>query len=396
MTNRTPDKTTRKAQRKRLPETTRLKVWVRCGGRCVICNRYLLDDGVLGLEVTIGQLAHIVGQSSDVRSPRSQHPLPLDERDDPDNLVLICPTEHLPIDRPELTGIVDRDVLVRIKHEHEARIEHLTGLGHDRRTVVIRLVGNLRSAAVDVSREAVATATLKSASRFPTYELGGQRQGVEVDLRALPGEEQADAAYYEAGMRRIDEVLSRELHPVIEQNRIDAHLSVFAFGRLPLLVYLGSRLDDTVRADIYERHRDGSWNWRTTGRKLKFTTENPRVGTRTDAVTVVLNLTGTIGLGELPDITDDTTTYVVAPVGIDGSNGLFRRREDLEAFELEFRALLGRIERERKNAVIHLFAAAPVSAAVTIGRCHAQGVHAPLVTYDRVAGVGYQEALQLH
>jgi hypothetical protein len=33
------------------------------------------------------------------------------------------------------------------------------------------------------------------------------------------------------------------------------HLSVFAFARLPLLVYLGSCLDDTIATDIYQRHR---------------------------------------------------------------------------------------------------------------------------------------------
>lgn len=36
-----------------IKETDRRKVWVRCGGRCVICNRYLLDDGLVGKEVSL-------------------------------------------------------------------------------------------------------------------------------------------------------------------------------------------------------------------------------------------------------------------------------------------------------------------------------------------------------
>jgi hypothetical protein len=50
-----------RGRRKALDPVERLKVWVRAGGRCIICNRYLLEGQLSAREVTFGELAHIVG-----------------------------------------------------------------------------------------------------------------------------------------------------------------------------------------------------------------------------------------------------------------------------------------------------------------------------------------------
>ena len=52
----------RGGRRRSIPATERLKLWVRSGGRCVICNRYLLEGSLSYRELTFGELAHIVGQ----------------------------------------------------------------------------------------------------------------------------------------------------------------------------------------------------------------------------------------------------------------------------------------------------------------------------------------------
>ncbi len=56
--------------RKKIPEKERLKLWVRAGGRCQLCNRYLLDGQMAYRELTFGQAAHIVGQQASAGSPR--------------------------------------------------------------------------------------------------------------------------------------------------------------------------------------------------------------------------------------------------------------------------------------------------------------------------------------
>ena len=49
---------------------------MRAGGTCVLCGRYLLEGALTGAEVSLGELAHIVGQQQSKLSPRGDHPMP--------------------------------------------------------------------------------------------------------------------------------------------------------------------------------------------------------------------------------------------------------------------------------------------------------------------------------
>lgn len=73
-------------------------VWIRSGGRFAICNSYLLKTDYGGV-VPVGENAHIVGQSDGKKSPRGDDPLPHEERDQAENLVLLCREQHKTIDR---------------------------------------------------------------------------------------------------------------------------------------------------------------------------------------------------------------------------------------------------------------------------------------------------------
>jgi hypothetical protein len=87
------------SRRTKISEGERLKVWVRSGGRCAICNRYLLEGDLGASELTFGEMAHIVGQQASERSPRGLEDLDSSERDNADNIVLLCDDEHDEIDK---------------------------------------------------------------------------------------------------------------------------------------------------------------------------------------------------------------------------------------------------------------------------------------------------------
>jgi hypothetical protein len=132
------------------------------------------------------------------------------------------------------------------------------------------LRGHVRGAPDDLGRDAATRAILCSTDRFPAFPFAPDRFGIEIDLRGIPGEANADPAYYQAAARRIDEVIQRLLKPAVDDDSVP-HLSVFALARLPLLVYLGSRLDDTIATDIYQRHRTGeTWTWPSYGEPAEF------------------------------------------------------------------------------------------------------------------------------
>jgi hypothetical protein len=87
-------------------------LWGRSGNRCAICKIELTPDGEIE---TIGEIAHIISQSSD--GPRGKESLPVNNRNDYSNLILLCPNHHSEIDKTPESWPTTR--LQKIKGEHE-------------------------------------------------------------------------------------------------------------------------------------------------------------------------------------------------------------------------------------------------------------------------------------
>jgi hypothetical protein len=365
-------------------------IWIRAGGRCAICKRYLLDED-LGEVVAIGEVAHIVGRSEDARSPRGQHALPLNNRDEMDNLVLLCRDQHRVVDQRKLEPLFTVAKLRDIKREHEAQIKHLTGMAAEGTTAVLRVVGDVRGDPVVVDKATAAAATVHD-KRFPYYELDFQNRGVEIDLRQLPNE--GTDLYWVVGKSKVDQELER-LRQAIRAGKIQ-HISVFAFARLPLLVHLGVALDDTVPIAIYQWHRaTGLWVWADNGPIIDFVaTGEAEIGCAEEAVLIV-NVSGTIHHSGLPQPLQLLPFYRIEPVEVTPHVELIQRSETLCNFERAVRKLLGTWEKAAKSLRrVHLFVAAPVSAAVVLGRVLDPQVNPHWLVYDRRDAGGYQLALE--
>lgn len=272
----------------------------------------------------------------------------------------------------------------------------MTGLQPDLHTVVLRVIGRVRGTALDVRADTVASAVLASTERYPYYPLAPDRQRIEVDLRQLPGEAEARPGYYESAARQIDEAIATLLRPGIERGLVD-HLSVFAFARLPVLVYLGSRLDDSQAVDVYDRHRPSeSWAWPTDGVHVDFAHDLRRAGdTEAREALLIINASGSTDPKAIPATLADLPVWVIEPVGTTPAVGTVGTRSTLASFEKALRALLGDLERSAKQTRrLHLLAAAPLSVAVTLGRAVGWGIHPTVVVYDLVDGT-YEHALEV-
>lgn len=377
------------AQR-RISDAVRLLVSVRAGGCCELCGQYLFEGPLTAQQIALGELAHIVGQSDAARSPRGQVEMSPEDRDSSENLMLLCRDEHAEIDRTGSLDVVTIDFLRATKSAHEECIRRLVSIERDHKTAVLRLIGNVQGEAVQITRQA-ANAAVLSSGRYAEYVLSYDQQGVEIDLRGIPGEVEGSAEYWPAARRKIDEETTRLADGV----RLDAiaHLSVFAFARLPLLVYLGSKLDDTYGVDIYQRQREADgWAW-ADAPAASFRVARPEnLGPE---VVLVMNVSGTIDPGQLPatliNLPRITLTVHGAPPGVDaiGSRG------SLAAFERAVRDLLAELEGPTKVVQrVHVIAAVPVSAAVALGRAHNGPVHPVLTIYHRASNT-YLPALEI-
>lgn len=106
-------------------------LWGRSGNRCAICKLELTPEGEVS---TIGEMAHIIAHSND--GPRGDSELPTCERDNYSNLILVCPTHHVQIDKNPNEWAVEK--LRQIKASHEGWVSQQLDQGN----ISVRAIDN--------------------------------------------------------------------------------------------------------------------------------------------------------------------------------------------------------------------------------------------------------------
>jgi hypothetical protein len=346
--------------------------------------------------MSLGELAHIVGAVATDGSPRGMAAMSEEDRSKAENLLLICADHHDEIDRDGALDILTIERLQTLKRERETWLAQLTELGRDRATAIVRLLGGLRGNSVEVPRDVAAAAVLECDRRFADFPLSMDRYGIEIDLRDLPDEAMPTEAYWAAGMAKIDEVVRYRIAEGIATDRI-SHMSVFAFARLPLLVYLGARLDDNIKSEVYQRQRStGQWAW-IDERPLRFTTTWSGDDWAADEAVLVATVSGTIDVAEIPAAIVDLPRITLMPDGETPTPDILTSRLRREGFEAAARTLFADLEvRAKQIRRLHVLAAVPVAAAVALGLAHDRHVRPALAVYSRDDDApGYTLALEI-
>ena len=357
--------------RRGLPADVKLRLYVEAGGRCEFdgCNKYLLEDSLTLKHGNYGQAAHIVAFRSG--GPRGRDGIRPRDINDTSNLMLLCAACHKTID--DHPDDYSRETLRAYKCSHESRIKQLTSLGPDRKTAVLVLKAPISGHTVAIPFDHIYEAV---APRYPT-----KREPESVDLTAITDRGQA---FLGAASETVREAVGRFLGPGGE-GRAAGHASVFALAPIPLLVFLGRELTNKVPTDVFQRHRDTeNWTWKRRGRTARYSVERLRRGRRRDRVALILSLSGTIPIGELPEqIARDCSIYEITLAGQTPRPTFLRTRRDLEAFRLAFQEAVGRIARHHGRVrAIELFPAVPAPVALLCGRELLPKVHPALRVWD--------------
>lgn len=357
------------------------RVWVAAGGRCTICNTLVVENDMTGQPVFTGELAHIVGATAGSGSPRGNDPMGLPQRAEANNLMLLCGAEHKVIDSKPLWTTYSTDVLRAFKTQHESEIRELTALRHRPKSTVLRVVGDIRGDTVDFSRDSVVRAMLAQ-QLLPDFSMHAAGDDFEVDLRRQVGEKGNAQSYWDFAAQTLRERLA-PLGKHIKDRKVE-HLSVFALARIPLLVLLGTLLDDATRVTVVNKRRDvdSGWGWPGPGPSSNLTFTIDAVPGHGDPV-VTFSLSGPVDLDAFPAELTGRPRYDLRATGVDLSPTVLRSVEDLECFTEAWRRLLARLEAERRNQPISVIAAVPAVAAVHIGRALMRGAHPPLRLFDR-------------
>lgn len=382
-----------KAKTLNISDPVVLELWVRAGGRCEFlgCGDYLLQDSLTTNRVKIADIAHIVARSPD--GARGDDSLPIEKRNEIDNLMLSCLKHHRMIDSKKIAKQYPKELLISYKKEHEDRIRYLTNFGPESETVILRMISCIRGDSISISDEQVRESVLQGANKYPRY-LGGENT-IEINLIDIPQEN--DEQYWSSGKARIDELVKTLISPQICSKKIK-HISIFALARIPFLIHLGHAIGDKVPVDLYQKHRNEgeNWIWPEIGNEVGFNIDQIRLGRDKIKVALILSLSGKICTDQLPFINDDFSIYEITPNNVDPSRTIISSRSSLEAFRTTYQKLLRHIEHVHyPTTEIHFIPALPVSAAMICGRELLKDISPSLLIYEKV-GENYKLSTKIN
>lgn len=175
------------------PDVVKKAVSMRSSNRCAFpgCGQPLVVE-VDGSTTIVGEFAHIVGRS--VQGPRGHLDVDPEDRERPENYLLLCPTHHTLIDKTPLTYSVP--VLRAMKEQHERACvvdltetnasEHVEETLHSTMLWIQALPSSVFSATTDRTFEQVLKG-LRSTRDLTPFVLVGGRLWAFHDLRDASG-----------------------------------------------------------------------------------------------------------------------------------------------------------------------------------------------------------------
>lgn len=367
--------------------TTQTALWARSAGRCVLCARSVLDATSYFHTVLVGEMAHNVGATDGAGSPRGASALSEDERAKEANLLLLCHDCHKRIDTKALYDLYTEEHLRNAKKSHEERVAKATNFEVMRRTLVISTQARVRGTGVHPTRREIAEAMM-SAQLQPCV-----RDGEVVELALDLRDDENEAWVWARARKRIDDAADR-LARETATGEVD-HISILAIAPIPILVYLGSQLDDKVTVETFERRRGVTsevWCWsKDNAAPITFDVIPSDPDANATDVVVVTSVSGTVDEGMIPSELRSVARVDLRPIEVTPRLGIIDSTATRDAVQVAWLQLLGEVEQRWPRAErMHILGAIPPSLAVHMGQTRARHVHPAFVVYQRDDNGTYQ------
>ena len=350
-----------KINRRNVPLHTKLKLFGKSAGRCEFrgCNRPVWRNDLTLNDGNFGEFAHIIAASEDgPRGSEESSNLQIEFS----NLMLVCQQCHKEID--DNYEKYSAELLREWKRKHEDRIEIQTKYPEDiHRSTVLLFTVNIGNRIVPINPEAYRNAM------FPKYP--ADTRGIKIERKDF--DRFGDEAYWMACAKDIERKIKQSFNEGIDDGEIK-HLSVFAIASMPLLMFLGRCIGDTVPTDLYQSHRNiddtnQTWSWQAEQEtQISYLVNRIRVLGNSEKVAIILALSDTIGSDKYANIVDET--FSLYEITIENPSPHFLKdRKQLEHFSYEYRKLLNQVQATHGHRCkVFILPAVPVSIAVECGR----------------------------
>jgi hypothetical protein len=302
------------------------------------------------------------------------------------NLMLLCDTHHRLVDKADVAGHPE-PMLLEMKKEHEARIERVTAIAPDMQSHILTYRANVGLHTREVSYQTV------SQYLQPEY-YPAEAETIDLSL-SNSVERDRDVTFWSAEIANLEKQVEKKLHRLFAKGEIK-HLSVFAFAPMPLLIKLGTLINDISVAEIYQPVRSpNTWKLTNDPASVSYCVISPVAKHKTAALNISLSATVTNDrittvLGEECSI---YTITIASPF-----NDYLKIKHDLVEFGNTMRKLFDRIKAEYDDTTpLHIFPAMPIATAIELGRVWMPKADMPLFIYDQnTATDGFKKVLEIN
>lgn len=336
-------------------EATKVLLFVKTAGRCELCNESVIKDMTTHKNLVWGEMAHIYAFSKN--GPRA-HKNQIG-KNDVDNLLLACPNCHEKIDKKGQEKHYSVEYLQKMKSEHEARVKLATSFTSRQQTKVLKMVANINNETVKLSTLDMVNALMNE--KLLPYE----EKNEEINFTQSAG--LGNGVYWKSKSQEIDKSLNK-FYSDLNREKVE-HVSIFGIGPIPLLMYLGSKLDNKIKTKVFQRHRDGeSWEWKKGKPKAVYKFNLIQKSSDKHKVALFLSLSGTIDRKLLPR---GVEKYYIYEISLDKNPNynFLRSEKDLFNFEKDFTTAISKIKNNHSSLRgIDVFPAIPAPVAIVCGR----------------------------
>lgn len=365
-----------------IEEKVRMKLWAISGGRCEMCNKLLYEDSTFGIDGNYGEMAHIHAVSE--RGPRNKRGMTAEEKNNIENLMLLCSEHHHMIDtKPDEFG---DGLLKRKKKKHEERIRRVTDISEEESCRIVSYFSN-----IDNYEEFSSERLFKEALLF-SGKLPMQQPSISLNANTYGIYEPSKEEF-----TRKAENLEREFKVWFDEiiKKQDS-VGLFSLAPQPLLFKLGSLINDKYNVSVYQFHRRPSkWTWLENDDKIDFEFRKT-LSNNDDEIALVIDLSAKVVDERITSVLGEDIS--IFHISITEPNRNFVTNENIQLSFVDcFRKAMEKLKNLKKSkSAIHVFPVMPNSLAIRAGMDYMPKADLPLVVYEQSKSKnGFFEALTI-
>lgn len=369
-----------------ISEKNKFLLWGKAAGRCEYrgCNKCMYKDNLTKAEFNQAYIAHIVADSPN--GPRGDINRSKSLADDLSNLMLLCDTHHRLVDKHDVDGHPE-SLLIEMKKEHEDRISRIVDIAPNLDSHIVIYKANVGEHTPMLTYESIREYLLPN--NYPAIN-----RSIDLGLENSPQRDK-DSLFWQTEVNILEENFKNNIKPLIKNSSIN-HISLFAFAPMPLLIKLGTLLNDITKLEVHQPIRNPkTWNLNEEDIQTDYIMISPV--NKQSKVALNISLSGTINNDRITDVLgDDVSIYTLTIQN--PFNDFLQSKKQLVDFSVIIRKLFDEIKFEYgSKTTLHIFPAMPIAISIELGRYWMPKADMPLVIYDEnKLNEGFFKAIEIN